>query len=124
MQSRRKFIGNVATGLAGTLASSNVLGANERLRLGFIGMGTRGTELLREAQACPGVECVAVADVYSQRLDAARALAPAAKAYSDYRKLLEEPGLDAVVIATPHHLHASQFVASLEAGKHVYQEKT
>ena len=76
MQSRRKFIGNVATGLAGTLASSNVLGANERVRLGFVGAGARGTELLREAQACPNTECVAIADVYSQRLEAARGLAP------------------------------------------------
>ena len=124
MQSRRKFIGKVATGLAGTLATSNVLGANDRLRLGFIGVGTRGTELLREAQACPNTECAGIADVYSQRLEAARGIAPAAQVYTDYRKLLEEPGLDAVVIGTPPHLHATQLVAALEAGKHVYQEKT
>ncbi len=48
MQSRRIFIGKVATGLAGTLAASNVLGANERVRLGVIGAGARGGELLRE----------------------------------------------------------------------------
>jgi predicted dehydrogenase len=124
MQSRRKFIGNVATGLAGTLATSNVLGANDRIRLGFIGMGARGTELLREAQACANAECAGIADVYSQRLEAAHGVAPTAKLYTDYRKMLEDPGLDAVVIATPHHLHAAQFVAALEAGKHVYQEKT
>ena len=56
MQSRRKFIGNVATGLAGTLATSNVLGANDRIRLGVIGAGARGAELLREALACPRTE--------------------------------------------------------------------
>src|SRR5207237_93893 len=48
MQSRRNFIGKVATGLAGTLATSNVLGANDRIRLGIIGPGDRGTEILRE----------------------------------------------------------------------------
>ena len=124
MQSRRKFIGNVATGLAGTLAASNVLGAGERVRFGLIGAGARGTELLREAIACPQTECVAIADAYSKRLEEARAVAPAAAGYLDYRRLLEHRGLDAVLIATPPHLHAEQFVASLEAGKHVYQERT
>ena len=124
MQSRRKFIGNVATGLAGTIAASNVLGANDRVRLGVIGVGSRGTELLREALACSNTECVAVSDVYRTRLDAARTFVPAAKTYPDYRRLLDDPSLDAVLIATPHHLHAEQFVAALDAGKHVYQEKT
>ena len=52
MQSRRMFIGKVATGLAGTLAASNVLGANDRIRIGIIGAGDRGTEILRQALAC------------------------------------------------------------------------
>jgi predicted dehydrogenase len=124
MQSRRKFIGNVATGLAGTIAGSNVLGANDRIRFGVIGIGARGTELLREALACPNTECAGVADVYKARLEAARILVPSAKAYVDYHLLLEDPTLDAVLIATPHHLHADQFVAALDAGKHVYQERT
>jgi ornithine cyclodeaminase/alanine dehydrogenase-like protein (mu-crystallin family) len=47
----------VATGLAGTLAASTVLGANDRIRLGIIGPGARGTEILREALACENVEC-------------------------------------------------------------------
>ena len=124
MQSRRNFIGKVATGLAGTLATSNVLGANDRVRVGVIGVGARGTELLREALACSSVECAAVADVYSKQLEAAQAIAPAAKSYRDYRGLLEDSSLDAVLIATPPHLHGEQFVAALDAGKHVYQEKT
>ena len=69
MQSRRNFIGKVATGLAGTLAASNVLGANDRIRLGIIGPGARGTEILREALACPNTECVGAADVYTRRLE-------------------------------------------------------
>ncbi len=123
MQSRRKFIGKVATGLAGTLAASNVLGANERVRLGAIGMGARGAELLREALACPNTECGGVADVYAQRLEAAQAIVPGVRIYDDYRRLLEDRSLDAVVIATPPHLHAGQFLDSLAAGKHVYQER-
>ena len=124
MESRRNFIGKVATGLAGTLAASNVLGANERIRIGVIGMGVRGTELLRDALSSANTECVGIADVYTARLEAARAVAPGAHLYRDYRALLEHPSLDAVLIATPHHLHAEQFIAALDAGKHVYQEKT
>jgi predicted dehydrogenase len=124
MQSRRNFIGKVATGLAGTLAGSNVLGANNRVRFGIVGAGARGSELLREALACPNTECVAVADIYSRRLEEARTIAPAARQHLDYRHLLEDPAVDAVLIATPQHLHAAHFIAALDAGKHVYQEKT
>jgi len=57
MDSRRKFIGAMATGLASTLASSaGVLGANDRMRIGIIGAGQRGTELVHQALACPNVE--------------------------------------------------------------------
>ncbi|HWB86260.1 MAG TPA: Gfo/Idh/MocA family oxidoreductase [Bryobacteraceae bacterium] len=124
MQSRRIFIGKVATGLAGTLAGANVLGANERIRFGIIGAGARGTELLREAQGCPNTECVGVADVYTKRLEEAAAIAPGAQMYLDYRQLLDDSAVDAVLIATPQHLHAEHFIAALDAGKHVYQEKT
>ena len=123
MQSRRNFIGKVATGLAGTLAASNVLGAGERVRFGVIGTGARGTELLREALASPNTECAGLADVYAKRLAEAQAIVPGAAVYRDYRRLLEDRSLDAVLIATPPHLHAEQFIASLEAGKHVYQER-
>jgi predicted dehydrogenase len=123
MQSRRKFIGNVATGLAGTLAASNVLGASTRVRLGVIGMGTRGAELLREALACTNTECLGIADVYRKRLEEGAAIAPGARFYSDYRQLLDDGAIDAVIIATPPHLHAAQFVDALEASKHIYQER-
>src|SRR5580698_11365270 len=122
MQTRRKFIGNVATGLAGSFATG-VLSANDRLRIGVIGVGDRGTQLAREASACPGVELAAFADVYTRRLADATKLAPNAKTYIDYRQLLDDPSLDAVVIATPQHLHAECFIAAMSAGKHVYQEK-
>ncbi len=123
MQSRRRFIGNVATGLAGTLAGSQVLGANDRVRLGVVGLGTRGGELLREALACPNAVCLGIADIYDKRLEEAAALAPGARLHRDYRRLLDDPAIDAVIIATPPHLHGEQFVAALEARKHVYQER-
>jgi predicted dehydrogenase len=124
MQSRRNFIGNVAGGLAGTLAGSNALGAGDRIRIGIIGPGDRGKEILRQALALGNVECIGAADVYTRRLDEARAIAPNAKTYVDYRRLLEDKDIDAVLIATPQHLHAESFTAALDAGKHVYQEKT
>ena len=125
MHSRRNFIGKVASGLAGTLATTApVLGANDRIRLGIIGAGSRGTSLVREAIACPNTELVAVADVYTRRLEEAKTVVPGAKTYLDYRYLLDDQSIDAVLIATPQHLHCEHFVASLEAAKHVYQEKT
>ena len=54
----------------------------------------------------------------------AKAIAPGIKTYLDYRYLLDDKSIDAVLIATPQHLHCEHFVASLDAGKHVYQEKT
>jgi predicted dehydrogenase len=122
MQTRRNFIGNVATGL-GSLATGNVLGANDRVRFGVIGVGERGTQLVREALACPGVECAGFADVYTRRLEDAKKLAPTAPGHLDYRALLDDKSIDAVLIATPQHLHAECFIAALAAGKHVYQEK-
>lgn len=125
MQSRRNFIGNVATGLAGTIAGTgSILGANDRVRIGIIGYGDRGKEILHEASNCPNVEVVGAADIYTRRLEEFQARFPNAKTYYDHRQLVEEKSLDAVLIATPQHLHCEQFVASLDAGKHVYQEKT
>src|SRR6266478_6645562 len=124
MHSRRKFIGQFASGIAGTLATGSVLGANSRIRLGLIGSGDRGMQLVREAITCPNAEVVAFADIFTKRLDEARKMVPAAKTYLDYRHLLDDKSIDAVLIATPQHLHAEHFVAALDAGKHVYQEKT
>jgi predicted dehydrogenase len=114
----------MATGLASTLASAGgVLGANDRVRIGVIGAGQRGSELVHQAIACSNVEVVAFADVYAKRLDDARSLAPTAAVYRDHRRLLENPAVNAVIIATPQHLHCEHFVDALAAGKHVYQEK-
>src|ERR1041385_6368576 len=105
MDSRRNFVGKVAYGLAGTLAAgpARVLGANERIRIGVIGAGDRGMELVNQLRVCPHTEIAGFADIYTKRLETAAGSAPGAAAYSDYRKLLEDPGVDAVIIATPQH---------------------
>src|SRR5580693_5751627 len=78
IDSRRKFIGTMATGLATTLASpKGVLGANDRIRMGIIGIGARGTELVHWALACPNLDFVAFADIYTKRLEDAKAWSPA-----------------------------------------------
>src|SRR6185437_3406209 len=80
----------------------------------------------REAMACPDTEFAAAADVYSRPLDEAKSLAGNRSDFAnhtDYRALLEDKSIDAVLIATPQHLHAECFIAAMDAGKHVYQEK-
>jgi predicted dehydrogenase len=126
MDSRRNFIGKVASGLAGTLAAgpARALGANDRVRLGIIGGGDRGMELVNQVRACQNTEITAFADVYTKRLERAQAVVPDADVHQDYRRLLDDSAIDAVIIATPQHLHAEQFCAALDAGKHIYVEKT
>jgi len=125
MDSRRNFIGKVATGLAGTLAApGRVLGAGERIRIGLVGPGDRGMQLARQATACSNTEVVAFADVYTRRLEAAQQAFPGTRTYLDHRYILDDAAIDAVIIATPQHLHCEHFVAALDSGKHVYQEKT
>ncbi|MBC7928154.1 MAG: Gfo/Idh/MocA family oxidoreductase [Bryobacteraceae bacterium] len=125
MDSRRNFLGTVASAGVVTLASpSGVLGASDRVRIGLIGAGDRGTQIAREAIQCPNTEFVAVSDIYTRRLEDAKQLAPGIKTYLDYRYLLEDKSIDAVLVATPQHLHCEHFTAVLEAGKHCYQEKT
>ena len=125
MDSRRNFLGKFASGLAGTLAApASVLGASDRIRVGIIGPGARGMELVRQAVASPNLEFLAAADIYTRRLEEFKKVVPSAKTYMDHRYLLDDKSIDAVLIATPQHLHCEHFVDSLEAGKHVYQEKT
>ena len=122
---RREFVGMAAGALAlAAFPYTRVLGANNRIRFGLIGAGDRGQQDLKDAIAQPDVECVAVADVYSLRRDQAKAIAPSAETYDDPRRLLDRKDIDAVIIATPLHLHAKYFLDSLSAGKDVYCEKT
>ena len=81
-------------------------------------------EDVRSAIACPNTEFVAFCDIYTKQLEDAKKVVPTAKTYLNYKDMLEDRSIDAVIIATPQHLHCEHFVASIEAGKHVYQEKT
>jgi len=130
---RRDFLRNGARTSLGVAAFSGitmiaepggVLGANDRIRFGVIGCGDRGQEDLRAALTCANVECVALADVYTRRLEECQAIAPQAKPYRDFRRMLDDRSVDAVVIVTPQHQHALNFVPAIQAGKDVYQEKT
>jgi len=128
MSSRRTFIGQVLGGTASLAASGlfpgRVLGANDRVRLGLIGAGGRGQEIFRTALRLPNTEAVAIADVYTRRLDEVKRFAPNIRTYTDFHRLLDDKSIDAVLIATPQHQHALNFVPAIQAGKDVYQEKT
>src|SRR5215207_6580366 len=116
---RRQFLKEAAAGTAISLAypTSRVLGANDRVRLGIIGPGARGQELMKEFLKVPNVEFVAVADVYARRHEEAKQIAPAGKAFDDHRRLLDIKDVDAVIVATPLHCHARHFLDTIAAGK-------
>jgi predicted dehydrogenase len=129
MKNRRTFLQQLIGSTAwvagsGFLLPRSVHGANDRIRIALIGAGSRGKEIFRVALRCPNVEAVGVADVYTRRLDEVKAIVPAIKVYTDFQKLLEDKSIDAVLIATPQHQHALNFVPTIHAGKDVYQEKT
>lgn len=129
MVNRRKFmrqiLGGTAAWAASGLSSSNrTLGANDRVRIGLVGAGGRGKEILKVALRCTNTEAVAVADVYSRRLEEVKRILPQAHITTDFRRMLDDKTIDAVLIATPQHQHALNFVPAIQAGKDVYQEKT
>jgi predicted dehydrogenase len=95
----------------------------ERARIGFIGTGSRGMYNMHAVTALQHAEIVALCDIYPPNLEEASALCPNAKTYTDYRKMLESPHIDGVIISTPLYLHAPMTLDALDAGKHVYCEK-
>jgi len=110
----------MTTGLAATGASAS-LSASERVRVGFIGVGIRGGIVLDAFLKQPDTEVVAICDVYQPYLDKINDRLPRpVKTYTDFRKLIEHPDMDAVVIATPDHWHAIQTITACDAGKDVY----
>lgn len=134
------------TGLT-ALSSRLVLGANDRLRVGLIGCGGRGTLDARLMRGTPediqavapanyhdgnldprlkaprNVEIAAICDVNGARVDAARKWAPLARVYTDFRGLLADKDIDAVIVATQDQWHATMLILACEAGKDVYLEK-
>ena len=126
---RREFFRTVsgltsATALGMTAGSySRILGANETVQLGVIGLGDRGTHVMGLFLHNPGVRVAAICDVFGQKVLAAKQKVPEARTFSDYRKLLESQGLDAVLIATPDHWHTRIAIDALQSGRDVYVEK-
>jgi predicted dehydrogenase len=93
-------------------------------RLGIIGAGSRGQELIRSFLRVPGVSVVAAADVYEPRFaQLNRICGREVAAHKDYRELLDRKDLDAIVVATPLGLHGEHVTAALSSGHHVYGEK-
>ena len=150
--SRREFIattGVAAAGLAMNTSSltagsyKRILGANNKVRLGFIGVGNHGSLLLRTFMQHSDCEVAALCDVYEPYLNRVRSgvdkkflniqgrpiplldevFTNKVDLYRDYRKLLEDKTINAVVIATPDHWHALQCIDACTAGKDVYVEK-
>src|SRR5438309_11324439 len=123
---RRRFLKQAAAGaaIAFTYPSGRIRGANDRVRLGIIGAGARGQELMREFLSVPNVEFVAVADVYTRRHEEAKQFASGLKSFDDHRRLLDLKDVDAVIVATPLHCHSRHFLDTLAAGKDLYSEKT
>ena len=149
-KSRREFLKDSALTAAGLSVGISALtspafaqspGANDKIRVGFIGLGNRGTQLLERFMANPDVEVAALCDVYEpytlrdrSKVNArwletgkvpemGESFARQPKRYNDFRKLLEQKDIDAVCISTPDHWHAIQTIAALDAGKDIYVEK-
>lgn len=120
-QDRRKFI-SAALAAAPMFIPRKVWGANDRIAYGLIGAGGRGRYLNATFQKL-GAQCVAVAEVYDLNTQKALKDSPQAKTYVDYKDLLAQNGIDAVVVATPDHQHCPCLLAGLAAGKDVYLEK-
>jgi len=122
---RRAFIKGAAVlgtgvwlGIERGFASSR--SANDRLNIGIIGVGNRAEANISGVNS---QNIVALCDIDEEFLRSAAEDFPKAKTYTDFRKLVEQPGIDAVVISTADHTHAVATLMALEAGKHVYCEK-
>ena len=105
-------------------ADDKVQIAKEKVRIGFIGTGSRGQYHLNNLKTVPYADVVALCDNYPPNLKAASVIYPQAKTYDDYRKVLEDKDIQAVMIATPLYEHAHITIDALHAGKHVFCEKS
>ena len=131
--SRRDFLKSVGGGLAVGLTASNYralagVGPNERIQVGFIGLGTMGTARLKQFMEHDDIDVAAICDLDEKHLN--RALAEVEKvrgrkpkAFHDFRQLLDQHDIDAVMIATPDHWHALTTIKAFQAGKDVFVEK-
>ncbi|MEC3907704.1 Gfo/Idh/MocA family oxidoreductase [Tamlana sp. 2201CG12-4] len=134
MTTRRNFIKSTAMGAAGVtlLTSANsyasILGANDNVNFAIIGCGGRAHGLAKAIGTSKQGKIVAVCDVDANRLSKFKAyckkeIGNSPKTESDFRKLLEDKNINAIVVATPEHWHAPMAIMGMQAGKHVYVEK-
>jgi predicted dehydrogenase len=120
--SRRDFARSAS--LAAAASYSRILGANDRVRMGFIGLGNRGDQVHDAFLEHGDSQTAAVCDLREDYMDFAVKKSRATPArYKDYRKLLDDKNVDAVAISTPDHWHALMFIDACNAGKDVYVEK-
>ena len=130
---RRQFVINSGLATAGivtsTFATANIMGvnkANNSIKIGVIGTGSRGQGLIPNINGIDRFDVVACADILPFRLEEglSKVEGKQVKGYEDYRKLLDDKNIDAVLIATPFSTHAGIAKDAIDAGKHVYCEKT
>lgn len=120
----RRELAAGAFGLALLTPVAGCAAGVDRIRLGFIGLGNRGAQLLSAALKQTDVEIVGLCDVYEPFIDRARTtIGREVPAWNDYRRLIEVKGMEAVVVASPDHWHALHTVDACDAGKDVYVEK-
>src|SRR5207245_1310119 len=123
--SRREFSKRAATaGIATALGRMRALSANDRIHLGFIGLGNRGDQVLDGFLEHRDAEVVAICDLHQPYLEfAAKKIGTSPRQFKDYQRLLDLRDVDAAVICTPDHWHALQTIHACQAGKDVYVEK-
>src|SRR5262245_7526381 len=120
---RRTFTATASAMALSAASARRVLGANERVRLGFIGVGNRGSQLLDAFAQVKDATITAGCDVFKPYVERFAKRFPEAATFSDFRKLIETKELEGIVIATPDHWHAIQTIMACKAGKDVYCEK-
>ncbi len=119
---RRSFV--AATAAVAARTASRAQSRPDKIRLGVIGCGRRGRNNLRSVlKLADDIEVVALSEVFKPNLERTLAMVPGAKVYPDFRDLIADPGIDAVLVATPDHWHAYMTVEACKAGKDVYVEK-
>jgi predicted dehydrogenase len=118
---RRTFL-RAAT-VATALSYSRVMGANDKIRLGVIGIGDRGSSDMGNFLRNPDVQVVALCDLYDAHLDRAKQRAADAKTFSDHRALLDSKDIDIVQITVPDHWHVPIAIDVLNSGRDLYCEK-
>ncbi len=122
---RRIFLREVGAAAMTAASYSRVLGANERVNIGVIGYGLIGKQHIVDLKKFEDVNLVGLCDVYKPRVEEGLALIgnPAAKGYSDFRKMYDNKDIQGILVATPDHWHALMTIMACQAGKDVYVEK-